>query len=59
MDKPTKITFEHYDEKITIEKDHSDLTADEIREMLISLVRASGYNMHLDIIFGEEFGELE
>jgi hypothetical protein len=59
MDKPTKITFEHYDEKITIERDHSDLTADEIREMLISLVRASGYNMHLNIIFGEEFGELE
>jgi hypothetical protein len=59
MNKPTKITFEHYDEKIVVERDHSDLTADEIREMLISLVRASGYNMHLDVIFGEEFGELE
>ena len=59
MNKPTKITFEHYDEKIIIERDHSDLTVDEIREMLISLVRASGYNVHLDIIFGEEFGELE
>ena len=53
MNKPTKITFEYYDEKITIERDRSDLTADEIREMLISLVRASGYNIHLDTIFGE------
>ena len=50
---PFRITFEYYDEKIVVERDHSDITADELREMLISAVKASGFDMHIDTIFGE------
>lgn len=51
---PFRVILEYYDEKVIIEKDHSDITADELREMLISAVKASGFDIHLDTIFGEE-----
>lgn len=51
---PFRITFEYYDEKIVVEKNHSDIDVDEFREMLISACQASGWGVHLDKIFGEE-----
>lgn len=54
LNKPFRVILEYYDEKVIIEKDHSDITADELREMLISAVKASGFDIHLDTIFGEE-----
>lgn len=51
---PFRITFEYYDEKIVVERNHSDIDADELREMLISAVKASGFDIHLDTIFGSE-----
>jgi hypothetical protein len=43
-DKPFKITVEHWDEKITVEKDHSDITFDEFIDMLRTLSRGVGFN---------------
>lgn len=51
--KPFKVTVEHWDEKITIEKDHSDITWDEFVEMLRTLSRGVGYSQEsIDELFG-------
>jgi len=42
--KPFKITVKHWDEKISIEKDHSDITFEEYVEMLRTLSRAVGFS---------------
>ena len=39
-----KITIEHYNERITIETKHEDITAHEILDMLYRLCIAVGYN---------------
>ena len=51
--KPFKVTVEHWDEKITIEKDHSDITFDEFVEMLRTLSRGVGFGKEsIDELFG-------
>ena len=50
---PFKITVKHWDEKITIEKDHSDITFDEYVEMLRTLSRGVGFSQEsIDELFG-------
>ena len=44
INKPLKLTVEHYDTKITIEKDYSDVTLEELHEMWLSIVKAMGFN---------------
>lgn len=41
---PFRLSLEHYDEKITIEKPNSDLTSTEIVEMFKSLMLAAGFS---------------
>jgi len=41
---PFKLTVEHWDTKITIEKDHSDVNMEELHEMWLSMVKAIGFN---------------
>jgi len=41
--KPFKLTAEHWDTKISIKKDHSDITIQELHEMWISMVKALGF----------------
>ena len=41
---PFKLTVQHYDTKITIEKDYSDVTMEELHEMWLSMVKAIGYS---------------
>jgi len=43
MNKPFRITIEHYDEKITIERDYSDLTIEEYIQLLIRISLAAGF----------------
>ena len=51
--KPFKISVEHWDEKITIEKDYSDVTFDEYIEMLRTLSRGIGFGeKSINEIFG-------
>lgn len=50
---PFKITVEHWDEKISVEKDHSDITFKEYVEMLRTLSRGVGFDQDgIDDIFG-------
>ena len=41
---PFKLTVEHWDTKITIEKKHSDVDMGELHEMWVSMVKALGFN---------------
>ena len=51
--KPFKITVEHWDEKITIEKDYSDISFEEYVEMLRTLSRGVGFGKEsIDELFG-------
>jgi hypothetical protein len=42
--KPFKLTVKHWDIKISIEKDNSDLTMEELHEMFLSMLKAIGYS---------------
>lgn len=42
--KPTKITVEFYNKKISTEVDHSDVTLAELHDMWIEVVRAMGFH---------------
>jgi len=52
-----KITVKHYDTQITIEKDHDDMTLDDMCEVFEDLLKGMSFNFdgHLDIV--EEEGE--
>jgi len=41
---PFRITLEHYDMKIIIEKPYSDIDAEELKEMLRTLCLAAGFS---------------
>lgn len=52
---PFRITLEHYDTKIVIEKPYSDIDADQLHEMLRSLCLAAGWSEKtVKEIFGED-----
>ena len=40
---PFKLSMKHWDRKITVEMDHSDITWDEYVELLRELSRAAGW----------------
>jgi hypothetical protein len=51
--KPFRVTVEHWDEKIAVEKDYSDITFDEYVEMLRTLSRGVGFGKEsIDELFG-------
>lgn len=41
---PFKLSVKHWDRKITVEMDHSDITWDEYVELLRELSRAAGWD---------------
>jgi len=43
MKQPFRITIEHYDQKVTVERDHSDIDIYEAAEMIASALVAAGY----------------
>jgi len=47
ISKPFILTLQHYDTKITIEIDHSDVTAKEAVEAIVQLMCAAGYSENL------------
>ena len=52
---PFRITLEHYDIKVTIEKPYSDIDSDQLHEMLRSLCLAAGWAENtVKEIFGED-----
>ena len=54
INKPLKLTVEHYDTKITIEKDYSDVNIEELHEMWLSMLIAIGFNSDTIKEFYEE-----
>lgn len=40
---PFRITIEHWNTKVMVEQDRSDLTINEVAEMLVSALLAAGY----------------
>ena len=40
---PFRVTIEHYDTKVTLEKDRSDLDIHEVAELLATALMAAGY----------------
>lgn len=40
---PFKISVEHWDTKLTVEKDHSDITFEEYVDLLRDISRAAGW----------------
>lgn len=52
---PFRITIEHYDKKITMEVDHSDVTMDDLFTMLRQITLAVGYHPNtVEEYFGED-----
>ena len=50
---PFKISVEHWDTKLTVEKDHSDITFEEYVDLLRDLSRAVGWgDGDINDIFG-------
>lgn len=47
MKQPFRITIEHYDTKVTVEKDHSDLDIHEVAELVATALVAIGYSEKL------------
>lgn len=53
--KPLRITVEHWDDKITVEKPNSDITIYEMADVLRTLLLAMGYtNGLIDEILNAE-----
>jgi len=44
MKTPFVITIEHYDTKVSVQKNHSDVNGIELKEMLITICLAAGYH---------------
>ena len=44
MSKPYKITIQQYDTKVSIEKDHSDISLEDFAEMLYHISKAVGWS---------------
>lgn len=42
--KPFRITIEHWDEKISVEVDHSDLDLNQVSELLQRALIATGFD---------------
>ena len=56
MKQPFRITIEHYDMKVSIEKDHSDLDITEVVEMIEQVLLAAGYSADtVEEIFAKSF----
>ena len=47
LSKPFILTLQHYDTKVTIEIDNSDLTAAEVVEACVGLMCAAGFSEKL------------
>ena len=47
MKQPFRVTIEHYDTKVTIERDHSDLDIHEAAALVASALTAIGYSEKL------------
>ena len=57
MNQPFRITIEHYDQRVCVEVDHSDVSADEAVEMFQRAMRAAGYD-YVNVCIDNEGGDV-
>jgi hypothetical protein len=53
MSQPYRITIEHYDMKVTIEKSNSDISMDEYQHMLMLISKSAGWGDLVKEIFNQ------
>ena len=54
IDKPFRVTIEHWDQKISVELDRSDITFDEYIDILRAVSKAVGWGVdRIKEYFGE------
>jgi len=58
MNQPFRITIEHYDQRVCVEVDHSDVSADEAVEMFQRAMRAAGYD-HVNVCIDDATGDVK
>ena len=46
MNKPFIITIEHYDTKVSVQKNYSDVNINELTEMFMTICLAAGYDQN-------------
>jgi hypothetical protein len=57
MNQPFRITIEHYDQRVCVEVDHSDVSADEAVEMFQRAMRAAGFD-YVNVCIDNEGGDV-
>ena len=57
MNQPFRITIEHYDQRVSVEVDHSDVTADEAVELFQRAMRATGFD-YVNVCIDNEGGDV-
>jgi len=54
--KPFRITIEHYNQKISVEVDHSDVSLSEVAELLEQALKGAGFlESQVKEIINQEF----
>jgi hypothetical protein len=57
MNQPFRITIEHYDQRVCVEVDHSDVSADEAVELFQRAMRAAGYD-YVNVCIDDATGDV-
>ena len=55
--KPFRITIEHWDEKVSVETDHSDITTNDAIDMFVNALMAAGFSKEGIIEIFKEYGQ--
>ena len=58
MNQPFRITIEHYDQRVCVEVDHSDVNADEAVELFQRAMRAAGFD-YVNVRIDDEGGDAD
>lgn len=58
MNQPFRITIEHYDQRVSVEVDHSDVSADEAVELFQRAMRAAGFD-YVNVCIDNEGGDVK
>jgi hypothetical protein len=57
MNQPFRITIEHYDQRVSVEVDHSDVSAAEAVELFQRAMRAAGFD-YVNVCIDNEGGDV-
>ncbi len=56
INKPFKVTIEHYNQKVSVELDHSDVSLSEVADLLEQALKGAGFTEDLvEKMINQEF----